>query len=453
MQIIVGHTNSDLDCFGSMTLAKYLYPQAVLIRSNLIHPVAKNLAGLYSDYLDMKSWKDVKVGDVDKLVIVDTRTLSRVKEVFAHLGEFKGEIEIWDHHPADSNDIPGAVIHEAQLGANTTLLGLEAIRRGIVVGAEDATIALTGIYADTGNFTHENVTESDFEVARYLKSCGASLDMVQKFLKRLSGKTQVTLFHEILNRIVYYDMNGHFVGVSFFEMDEQEGGLAAVVEEVHEVENTDATFCVFGFRKDKSCAIIARSQMESIPVNKLLKEYDGGGHILAASAYIKNVSAADIHKQLIVRLQREIIPACVAADLMTRDVKCIREDWTLKDASIFLEETDHTGAPVVNDAGELAGIISLRDIMKGRRAEQMNAPVTAYMTRKVVTIPQDTAVRVIEHIIYNRNIGHLPVTENGKILGIITRTDLLDYMTHRKKRDEIIMANFCSVDPESPSCK
>jgi tRNA nucleotidyltransferase (CCA-adding enzyme) len=91
--------------------------------------------------------------------------------------------------------------------------------------------------------------------------------------------------------------------------------------------------------------------------------------------------------------------------------------------------------------------------MKGRRAEQMISPVTAYMTRKVVTIPPDTAVRVIEHIIYNHNIGHLPVTDGNKILGIITRSDLLDYMTHRKKRDEIIMANFCAVEPDNESCK
>ena len=51
----------------------------------------------------------------------------------------------------------------------------EAMRRGCTLRPEDATIALTGIFADTGNFTHENVTSADFEAAGWLIAQGASL--------------------------------------------------------------------------------------------------------------------------------------------------------------------------------------------------------------------------------------------------------------------------------------
>ena len=43
MKIIFGHTNMDLDCFGSIALIKYLYPDYQLVQSHLIHPAARNL--------------------------------------------------------------------------------------------------------------------------------------------------------------------------------------------------------------------------------------------------------------------------------------------------------------------------------------------------------------------------------------------------------------------------
>jgi tRNA nucleotidyltransferase (CCA-adding enzyme) len=119
---------------------------------------------------------------------------------------------------------PGARIHEGFYGSNTTGLGLELIQKGIFIEPEDATIALTGIYADTGNFTHANVKREDFEVAAFLLAQGASLKLVKDFLVPLKEKQQVVLFHEILNLLGKRSIRGHLVQICYLELDDDAQG-------------------------------------------------------------------------------------------------------------------------------------------------------------------------------------------------------------------------------------
>jgi len=72
----------DLDCIGSIVLAKYLYPDHIPVMSRLIHPAAKNLVNLYHYHLDFKTVDDLKEEKVSRVVMVDTRSRSRVKEYF-----------------------------------------------------------------------------------------------------------------------------------------------------------------------------------------------------------------------------------------------------------------------------------------------------------------------------------------------------------------------------------
>jgi tRNA nucleotidyltransferase (CCA-adding enzyme) len=438
MKIIIGHSNMDLDCFGSMVLARSLYPSYRLVSSHLIHPVARALYNLYQNHLDLLPGGELKNEAVEHVVVVDTRSRKRVEEYLRHLKPGKTRIDVYDHHPADSADIPGAVLHGFESGANTTLLGLEVIERGLTVGPEDATIALTGIYADTGNFSHENVAAEDFRVAAFLKAQGASLKLVRTFLKTLKEEYQMTLFHELLNRLVYREVRGHLIIFVYQELDKQAGGLAAVVEKIFEVENPDALFAVFAFKKEGNALIVARSQKEAIDVRAILARFGGGGHTQAASALLKKTPPAGVLRTLEETLDLTLQPAMRAEKLMTAAVALVRQEWSLKEASLFLERINHTGAPVVDEAGELCGFITLRDIMKGRKADLMHAPVKAYMTRRVITGLPETTMRELETLMFHNNIGHLPITAGSegaaarRVVGIVTRSDYLRFAARRQ---------------------
>ncbi len=421
MRIIVGHTNMDLDCLGSLTLARLLYPGYRAVRSRLIHPVARTLYNLYADRLDMASLEDLAGETVDAMVVVDTRSAARIKEFLTCMNPLPASIEVWDHHPADSSDIPGAVVREDTVGANTTLLAREAMRRGVHLAPEDATIALTGIFADTGNFTHENVRHADFDAAAWLTGQGASLVLVKSFLQTLKEESQITLFHELLNRLTYQTIHGHLLVTGYMEMDRQVGGLAAVVEKVHEVENPDATFAVFSFLRQNETLLIARSQERGIDVAQILAPFGGGGHHQASSALVKGVTGRTTFHALQACLKTMLAEAATAQTLMSREFAALDVNVSLGDASLFLETHDRTGVPVVDADFHLCGYLSLRDVAKARRGGQMAAPVGSHMARQVVLGTPAMSLREIEALFFTHTVFDVPIVENGKLVGVVTR--------------------------------
>ena len=161
MKLIVGHTNMDMDCLGSMALAILLYPDHQLVRSRLIHPVARDFYNLYDSYFNFLKVKDIKDLSVESLVVVDTRSVKRIEEYLKVMDGMPSTITVYDHHPSDSSDLDAQNVHFENFGSNTTILALELMEKGIEIRPDIATIALTGIFADTGNFTHENVKIED----------------------------------------------------------------------------------------------------------------------------------------------------------------------------------------------------------------------------------------------------------------------------------------------------
>ncbi len=434
MKIIVGHSNMDLDCIGSIVLAKYLFPDYQPVKSRLIHPVAMNLQNMYQNHLAFLNAKDLEGQHVSNIIVVDTRTQNRITEYIEHIANDDYKVEVWDHHPADEKDIPGAVVHEKPYGSNTTQLGMEVINRGISISPEDATIALAGIFADTGNFTHMNVMCEDFQVASFLIESGASLKLVSHFLKPLRQKLQISLFHEVLNSLEYRTIQGHYLISSYMDLEDESSGVNAVVEKIFEVEDAEVYLAFFYVKKRKKLLIVGRNRKAVINLNEIMAEFGGGGHAQAASAIVKTEDGRNIYSSIIEHLDSILAPAYTASDIMTEDVIFIRDNATLLEASIKLEEISHTGVPVVDAEERVVGFLTLRDISKGRRAGQMHSPVKGYMTRKLVTAGPETTIREIDDLMFEHNVGHLPVLQDGKLVGIVTRNDYLSFRRDEQQR-------------------
>lgn len=427
MKIIVGHSNMDLDCIASMVLARKLFPDHVPVRSRRIHPVAEPLYRLYSDDFGFVPLGDVKGQELDELVVVDTRSYGRVKEFLEAFPGFSGRVRIFDHHPADSNDFPGAEIHECEYGANATLLGRLVMEQGIELDAAEATVALTGIFADTGNFTHENVTPEDFAVASFLLSRGANLKLVRQFLKTITARHQLTVFHDVINRLAYRTVHGHFFLFARLFLEEQTGGLAAVVEKVFDVEGGDALFCFFTFEKSGQTLIIARSADDGVEVNYLLRDFGGGGHRKAASALLKNADPERVYTELLGHLESQVVRALRAADLMTTDVKTVDVHLPADDADRYFDEIGHGAAPVT-EGTRVVGLVTRRQLRKAQDAGQGHAPVKACMLTSYESVTPETSLHRIEELLFKDNIGHLPVMDGEDLKGIVTRADYLAAM-------------------------
>jgi CBS domain-containing protein len=83
---------------------------------------------------------------------------------------------------------------------------------------------------------------------------------------------------------------------------------------------------------------------------------------------------------------------------------------------------------VVDESGELVGIVSERDVVRRlneRGAELLTAPVAEIMTTPVVTCDPSEGVDHLAEIMTERRIRHMPVVENGKLIGIVSIGDVV----------------------------
>src|SRR5689334_16874885 len=136
-------------------------------------------------------------------------------------------------------------------------------------------------------------------------------------------------------------------------------------------------------------------------------------------------------------------------DYMTSTVTTVSADARLLDAALLIRRTGKRHVPVVSADGKALGIISDRDVsrlapsvLSHLSADEYNkifegTPVTQAMTRDPVTIHPDAPVQQAVHIMTSRKFSSVLVTEpDGKLVGIITITDLLGLLDQLLARSE-----------------
>jgi len=258
---------------------------------------------------------------------------------------------------------------------------------------------------------------------------------VRSFLRPLREVQQLALLHETMNRLTYRDYAGHLVLLAFLELERQAPGLAAVAEQVFEVESPDALFAVFAFEREKQCLIVARSRSREIDLLECLAPFGAGGHALAASAALKDRTGRQVFEELERRLAGSLRPAPTASSLMQPEPCILHPEQTLSDAAQALERAGRSGAPVLGAEGLLEGYLSRQDIEKGRRASRMQAPVRAYMTRNPIAVTPSSPLREIGQLFADHSISSLPVVEGGRLAGLVSREDYLRFMDERRLED------------------
>ena len=124
-----------------------------------------------------------------------------------------------------------------------------------------------------------------------------------------------------------------------------------------------------------------------------------------------------------------------AKDLMTTGVVSVKGETPIYDAIRALVENNITGLPVVNDDMTIAGIISEKDMLRllyaceiGKGERALSGKVDNYMTPSVITIDhEDDLIAVCNRLIEN-HFRRLPVLADGKVVGVITRADVIRHI-------------------------
>lgn len=127
-------------------------------------------------------------------------------------------------------------------------------------------------------------------------------------------------------------------------------------------------------------------------------------------------------------------------DLMTGQVVAARRRDTLESLHELMQDRGFRHIPVVDDEGNLVGLVSHRDLLRHALIEQSDVPryverevlrqLTAedVMTEPVETADPDTDIRVAAQTMFENKYGCLPVTEGQHLVGIITEADFVRFL-------------------------
>ena len=112
-----------------------------------------------------------------------------------------------------------------------------------------------------------------------------------------------------------------------------------------------------------------------------------------------------------------------ARDIMTADLKTVSPYMTVGEFMEFAFKTKHLGYPVVEN-GELVGMITIHDVA----GKPEGILLKDLMSRDLLTVNPDTPAVEVFRLMNETGLGRIPVTENGNLVGIITKTDLVRLM-------------------------
>jgi tRNA nucleotidyltransferase (CCA-adding enzyme) len=428
MEIIVTHDNADFDALAALVGAKKLYPDAQMVLGTGGSVELSAFLALHKDRFPTLAAADLDASAVDRVIIVDVRRAGRLKGYGALATRLARkdpalDVHVFDHHPAAPDDLHGSFEVIAPVGSATTLL-VEAIRaRGVEIDALEATLLALGIHADTGSLTFASTTARDAEALAWLLRRGVSLTMLNRYLSPRFSAAQRALIRRMIGAAMIQRIGG--VDVAFLEARLEKGtaGLDEITTELAALENHAVLFALYEGSKDR-VHVIARARVPWVDLGRVLATVGGGGHRSAASAIVKSSTAPAVRARLVEALLRDPPEPTVARDLMSSPVHTVGPKTTFAALQASLSAWHHTGAPVV-DKGKLVGIVSRRDVEAAEKQGKLDRPVSSRMSRNVAVVDPDTPLDDALALMEERDVGRLPVVSGGRLLGILTRSDVL----------------------------
>lgn len=424
-QIVATHRNTDFDAMASLICASLVYPGAVPILPRTVNPNVKAFLSIHKDVLSVKAWEDVDPNQVQRLIVVDINRWDRLGRVRVLREKPDMDIVLWDHHPT-AGDINARWRCQEPSGAAVTLLLREIKAQNLPLTPIQATLFLAGVYEDTGSLMFPATRPEDARAAAFLLENGADLSVVGNVLRPAYGEKQKDVLFNMLQSARRETINGCVVSVNRQKIEGHVEELAVVVNMYRQILNVDAAFGIFETRGNR-CMVIGRSAAEGLDVGAVMRGLGGGGHPAAGSAMLKSVRPQAVEDMLWDLIQGNQQASVQISDLMSFPVITVPPDIPMKEAALVLRKKGCTGMPVVDDSGQILGIISRRDFAKLRKEKHQGAPVKAFMSTNVVTIEPGAGPMQAARLMVRHDIGRLPVVEDGKLIGIVTRSDAMTY--------------------------
>jgi tRNA nucleotidyltransferase (CCA-adding enzyme) len=427
MHIILTHEQADFDALASSLAAHLIYDGTIPVLPRRMNRNVRAFLTLYGLELPFVDPRDLPPGDpIDVVTLVDTQSMISIKGMTDAT-----RVHVIDHHPL-REDLPvNWDITVAGTGANTTLF-IETLReRDILLGTIQATLLLLGIYEDTGSLTYTRTTARDLKAASYLLEQGASLRIASDFLNHPLSSSQQTLYDQLRSNAEYHRIFGHTVIITCGDGQGVDEELSTVAHKLRDLLDPEALLVLVTTRG--GIQLIARSTSDNIDVAEIAAHFGGGGHERAAAGLIKDKTLEEVRKELIKILPVFVKPAITVSQIMSRGPQLLSPDTPVDEAAQRMQRYGYEGYPVVRD-GKLVGLLTRRAVDRAT-AHKLNLTAASLMDAGEYIVHPADSIEYLQRLMTDSGWGQIPVVhpESGKIIGIVTRTDLLKTLTPRPR--------------------
>mmetsp|Transcript_31738 Transcript_31738/g.76836 ORF Transcript_31738/g.76836 Transcript_31738/m.76836 type:complete len:618 (+) Transcript_31738:199-2052(+) len=482
--VVFTHTNADFDTLAAAVALSLLWSQKTyperpthVVLPRGVHPVVQRFLAFHKHLLPLRGFKTILPEDVHAIGVVDAQSASRIGRGKSWLDNARS-IHVFDHHDphdpsettndskkssnkkdgetttADSSnsliDMATEVVID-MVGSTTTLL-VERLRdAGIKPQPHEATLFVLGIRADTGGLVYESTTLRDASALLWCLEQGASQTAISEFAISRIGEDQRYVLNLALQNTETTIIRGLRVSTVLVGEDDDEhqeyvAGLAQVCEELLDL--TDSDVFVLGAThqsgkggsKDKAqwVSLIGRASPRAVGVdlNQIMRTFGGGGHPKAAAAAVRcegpadgETSARGTLRAATKMVESQIPEQLVASSFMAPMhvlVTVSTEDSVAFAREVF-EGRRLKSAPVIDPTtNQFKGSLKLNDLVKAIRSGRSEDKVRGILRSSVNTVLPETPLADLEELMVEKGVGRIPVVdEEGVLVGLVTRTDLL----------------------------
>ena len=416
MDAILTHENADFDALASLAAAKKLYPNAVALLPRRLNRNVRDLLTLYGEPFQFTLQEQAPRRKFKRIMVVDTQTLPSARGIADAPSVF-----IVDHHPLARPLDEHTTFSGGDVGATTTLL-VETLReKNVSLTRLEATLLALGIYEDTGSLAYPSTTARDLNAAAYLVEHGASFDLIGEFLRQPLADDQRALYNQLLKRVETHEIGGQTILIAAVRVQDYVEEISTLAHQLMSLYDPNALFFLVQMRNE--IQLVARSKTEAIDVAEIARAFGGGGHATAAAALIHSRGLKTQQKKLLQLLNEHIHPHTTVHDIMSYGVRVLTPSDSIAHAAEQARRWGHEGFPVVAKK-KLVGVLTRREIDRALHHKLQKQPVARFMSEPVFVTPSDS-IEQLQRVMTQNSLGQLPVVEDGNIVGIVTRTDLL----------------------------
>ena len=435
MHLITSHLNTDFDSLASMIAIQKLYPDAVICPPGSMSRKVRDFMAKHGRHWAAKILKPKKIplDEVTLMVVVDTRSRSRIGPFAALAGRQDVAVHVYDHHPATPDDLPAEELIYEPIGAATTMILEHLLNERKEIAPEEATLFALGIYDDTGAMTYETTTERDIAAISYLRELGADLSGVLAQVESDMSAEDKRLLDDLAENAREIYINGAKVYLTWAETQEYVQGLSVFVNKLKEHIDSHVTIAVVN-NGGKKINVIARSAEGVLNVKEFLAPYGGSGHYQAGSATIADRDIHELIAEIESRLHEAITPMMKVSDIMASPVIAVSPESHVDEGYRTMLRFGLKSLPVANADGEVVGMMTRNDLDKAHLHGLDRAKISDFMTQGVISLASEASIDEAHRMMATYGFEKMPVLDdNGKLVGTLTRGDLLKALYHSGK--------------------